>query len=58
VILADPYHYSEDGAPAVADLGEPILVGADSLTSPIGDTDLTSDTREAPATDQPPALSE
>ena len=28
VVLTDPYHYSEPGAPPVADLGSPVLVGA------------------------------
>ena len=27
VILTDPYHYSEEGAPAVADLGVPVTAG-------------------------------
>src|SRR5664280_2603242 len=33
VILSDPYHYSEENAPAVADLGEGVLVGSGAPTS-------------------------
>jgi cytochrome c oxidase subunit 1 len=33
IVLADPYHYSEENAPAVADLGTPILVTVGAGTS-------------------------
>ena len=58
VVLTDPYHYSEDGAPAVADLGEPVLVGASTLTPLVGDALPTSEPRGASATDEPPATAE
>jgi cytochrome c oxidase subunit 1 len=32
VVLADPYHYSEENAPAVADLGTGILVSVGAAT--------------------------
>jgi cytochrome c oxidase subunit 1 len=41
VVLADPYHYSEENAPAVADLGVPALASvgagvADTTAVPTG----------------------
>jgi cytochrome c oxidase subunit 1 len=37
VIMTDPYHYSEEGAPALADFGEDDYVPVSSGSSPSGD---------------------
>jgi hypothetical protein len=35
VVLSDPYHYSEENAPAVADLGEGLVAAAASTATSV-----------------------